>query len=244
MKRVVMQILRSLVTVIVVGMMALMIFSLRRQLAAAIAELTAAKSELSVAQSELTATKSELEKVKSSPERQRMGVLEAIMRRASCRKFSADRPVDEEIIELILRCAMSAPTAMDKRPWEFVVVRDRAKLDALAEKLPYSRVGNGAPVAIIVCGSLDNGLPGRGKEYWIQDCSAASMNLLLAAEVFDLGAVWTGVYPDEERIAAVREIVQIPDGYAPLNVIPLGYPQEVRISKNKWNPAKIHHDQW
>lgn len=171
-------------------------------------------------------------------------VLTAISTRKSIRKFNVSKPVEDEKVEKMLRAAMCAPTAMDKRPWEFIVVKDPAKLAALAERLPYSRVGNGAKLAIVVCGSLDNGLPGRGKEYWIHDCSAATMNLLLAAHAQGLGAVWTGVYPGEERIAAVREILAIPDGFMPLNVIPVGYPAENPPAKDKWNPAKIHYDKW
>ena len=171
-------------------------------------------------------------------------VLTAISTRKSIRKFDASKPVEDEKVEKMLRAAMCAPTAMDKRPWEFVVVRDPAKLSALAARLPYSRVGNGAKLAIVVCGSLDNGLPGRGKEYWIHDCSAATMNLLLAAHAQGLGAVWTGVFPGEDRIAAVREILSIPDGYMPLNVVPVGYPAENPPVKDKWNPAKIHYDKW
>ena len=171
-------------------------------------------------------------------------VLTAIGTRKSVRKFDSQRTVDDATIEKILKSAMCAPSAMDKRPWEFVVVRDREQLRKLGERLPYSRVGNGAQAAIIVCGSLDNGLPGRGKEYWIHDCSAASMNILLAAHGLGLGAVWTGVYPGEDRVAAVREILAIPDGYAPLNVIPLGYPAENPPVKDKWNPAKVHTDRW
>lgn len=172
------------------------------------------------------------------------GILSAISTRKSIRKFDPSRAVEDEKVEKMLRAAMCAPTAMDKRPWEFIVVKDRERLAALATRLPYSRVGNGAKLAIVVCGSLDNGLPGRGKEYWIHDCSAATMNLLLAAHVQGLGAVWTGVYPGEDRVAAVREILSIPDGYMPLNVIPVGYPAENPPVKDKWNPAKIHYDKW
>lgn len=171
-------------------------------------------------------------------------VLAAISTRKSVRKFDASRDVEDEKVEKMLRAAMSAPSAMDRRPWEFVVVKDRAKLSALAARLPYSRVGNGAKLAIVVCGSIDNGLPGRGKEYWIHDCSAATMNLLLAAHAQGLGAVWTGVFPGEDRVAAVREILSIPDGYMPLNVVPVGYPAENPPAKDKWNPAKIHYDNW
>ena len=220
MKRFMMQMMRTMVTVIVVGTMALMIFSLRGELAEAKAKLVAAKAD-------------------GAP-----GLFETIAARTSVRKFDPLKPVSDADIEKILRAGMCAPSAMDRRPWEFIVVKDKAKLAALGSRLPYSRCGNGAQAAIVVCGNLDNGLPGRGKEYWIHDCSAATMNILLAAKGLGLGAVWTGVYPGEDRVAVVREVLSIPEGYAPLNVIPLGYPAENPPPKDKWNPAKVHHDRW
>ena len=219
MKRFMMQMMRTMVTVIVVGTMAMMIFSLRGELAEAKARAAAAKSD--------------------GP-----GLFETIASRTSIRKFDPSKPVSDADIEKILKAGMCAPSAMDRRPWEFIVVKDKAKLAALGSRLPYSRCGNGAYVAIVVCGNLDNGLPGRGKEYWIHDCSAATMNILLAAKGLGLGAVWTGVYPGEDRVAVVREVLSIPEGYAPLNVIPLGYPAENPTPKDKWNPAKVHHDKW
>ena len=220
MKRFMMQMMRTMVTVIVVGTMAVMIFSLRGELAEAKAKLVAAKAD-------------------GEP-----GLFETIAARTSIRKFDPSKPVSDADIEKILKAGMCAPSAMDRRPWEFIVVRDKAKLAALGSRLPYSRCGNGAQAAIVVCGSLDNGLSGRGKEYWIHDCSAATMNILLAAKGLGLGAVWTGVYPGEDRVAVVREVLAIPEGYAPLNVIPLGYPAENPTPKDKWNPAKVHHDKW
>ena len=171
-------------------------------------------------------------------------VLTAIRTRKSIRKFDPLKKIDDATIETILKAGMCAPSAMDKRPWEFVIVRDKAQLRKLGERLPYSRVANGAQAAIVVCGSLDNGLSGRGTEYWIHDCAAASENILLAAHGLGLGAVWTGVYPGEDRVAAVREILSIPEGFMPLNVIPLGYPAEDPLPKDKWNPSKIHADRW
>lgn len=221
MKRMVMQILRLGMTVVIMGTMAVMIFSLRD-------ENSALKRQLAVAQM-------------SSGE---PGIFTTIRERTSIRKFDPSVPVSDESVEKILRAAMCAPSAMNKQPWEFVVVRDPAQLKAIGEALPYSRVGNGAQAAIIVCGNLDNGLPGRGKEYWIHDCSAASMNILLTAKALGLGAVWTGIYPGEDRVAAVRKILSIPEGYMPLNVIPLGTPAEKPEPKDKWNPAKIHQNRW
>jgi len=152
--------------------------------------------------------------------------------------------VSDADIETILRAAMCAPSAMNRQPWEFVVVRDKALLAELARLNPSSRVGNGATVAICVCGALDNGLPGRGKEFWIHDCAAASMNLLLAAKALGLGAVWTAAYPAEERAEAIRKTLKIPEGYMPLNLIPIGYPAENPGPKDKWKPEKVHRDLW
>ena len=220
MKRFMMQMMRTMVTVIVVGTMAMMIFSLRGELAEVKSRLVAAKAD-------------------GAP-----GLFETIAARASIRKFDPSKPVSDADIEKLLRAGMCAPSAMDRRPWEFIVIRDKAKLATLGSRLPYSRCGNGAQAAIVVCGNLDNGLPGSGKEYWIHDCSAATMNILLAAKGLGLGAVWTGVYPGEDRVAVVREVLAIPEDYAPLNVIPLGYPAENPPPKDKWNPAKVHHDKW
>ena len=214
-----MQMMRTMVTVIVVGTMAMMIFSLRGELAEAKAKAAAAKP--------------------GEP-----GLFTTISTRTSIRKFDPSKPVSDADIEKILKAGMCAPSAMDRRPWEFIVVKDKAKLAALGSRLPNSRVGNGAQAAIVVCGNLDNGLPGRGKEYWIHDCSAAAMNILLAAKGLGLGAVWTGVYPGEERIAIVREVLAIPEGYAPLNVIPLGVPAENPTPKDKWDASKVHYDKW
>ena len=214
-----MQMMRTMVTVIVVGTMALMIFSLRGELAEARTKIAAVNS--------------------GEPR-----LFETIASRTSIRKFDPSKPVLDADIEKILKAGMCAPSAMDRRPWEFIVVKDKAKLAALGSRLPYSRCGNGAQAAIVVCGNLDNGLPGRSKEYWIHDCSAATMNILLAAKGLGLGAVWTGVYPGEDRVAVVREVLSIPEGYAPLTVSPLGYPAETPMPKDKWNPAKVHHDKW
>jgi len=221
MKRMMMQILRLLVTMIIMGTMAAMIFSLR---------------------SENEALRRTVECAKASA--CRADVFSTIHDRTSIRKFDPSKPVSDEAIEKILKAGMCAPSAMNKQPWEFVVVRDAAKLKAIGEALPYSRVGNGAQAAIVVCGNLDNGLPGRGKEFWIHDCSAASMNILLATKALGLGAVWTGVYPGEDRVATVRKILAIPEGYMPLNVIPIGYPAENPAPKDKWNPKKVHNNHW
>ena len=170
------------------------------------------------------------------------GVFDAIASRTSIRAFDKTRAVSEEQIERMLRAAMAAPTAVNKQPWEFVVVTDREVLKALSLAHPHARIENGAPLVIAVCGATDNGLDGRAKEFWIQDCSAATENLLLAAHGLGLGAVWCGVYPIEERVAAVRDILAVPEGYIPLNLVTIGHPAVHPTPKDKWNEAKIHRE--
>ena len=151
-------------------------------------------------------------------------------------------PVDDALIEQLLRAAMCAPTAMNSQPWSFVVVRDPAKIKALGDAMPATRCGNGAQAVIVVCGTLDNGL--AQKEYWITDCSLASANILLAAKALGLGAIWTAGWPVAERVAHLRRILNIPATHMPLNVIPVGYAAENPPPKNKWKPERIHRDGW
>ena len=163
-------------------------------------------------------------------------VIDTILRRRSVRSYS-DRPVDDEAVELLLRAAMAAPSSKNRQPWEFVVVRERETLDALAGRLRFAKMLHQAPMAIAVCAKSDD------NPCWAQDASAAAENLLLAAESLGLGAVWTAAY-DEERRSAVVEILEIPEGYSPLCVIPVGYPAGDEKPKDKWKPEKVHYGKW
>jgi len=166
-----------------------------------------------------------------------------IFNRKSVRKFQ-NKPVQKKDLELILRAGMAAPTAVDRRPWAFVAVTDRAVLTALADRLPYAKMLHQAGAAVVVLGDLDKTLPGEGQAFWIQDCSAATQNILLAVEALGLGAVWTAVYPDKDREASVREVLGLPLNLIPLNVIPIGYPEGEQKPKDKWDPSIIHWEKW
>lgn len=169
--------------------------------------------------------------------------LENIYTRTSIRAYQ-DRAVEDKKIEQILRAAMSAPTAVNKQPWAFVVINQKEKLKQLADSLPYAKMLHQAPLAIVVCGDLTKALPGDGTAYWIQDASAATENLLLAAHAVGLGAVWTGVFPVENRVKTVQRTLQMPETSIPLCVIPIGYPAEKPSPKDKWNKGNIHMNQW
>lgn len=168
--------------------------------------------------------------------------LDVIMTRTSIRSYQ-DRPVGADTVELLLRAAMAAPSAMNRQPWVFVVVDDKMLLQQFADSLPYAKMVATAPLAIVVCGDL-NKIPNSSDIQWSQDASAASENLLLAAHAMGLGAVWTGVYPRIERVKAVQNILNLPDNIIPLNVIPIGYPAENPTPKQKWDPSKVYHNSW
>ena len=164
--------------------------------------------------------------------------LRVIHNRKSVRHFT-EQTVSKEQIETLLKAGMAAPTAANRQPWVFYVVTQREMLDSLGEQLPYAKMLFQAQTAIVVCGDMDNAGNFADKGYWVQDCAAASENILLAAESMGLGAVWTASYPYDDRTKAVTQILNLPENHVPLNVIPVGYPTGEDLPKNKWKPENI-----
>ena len=169
--------------------------------------------------------------------------IENIMSRTSVREYAPDRKISPDTVEILLRAAMAAPTAVNKQPWAYVVLDTREALDSLAEVLPYAKMLRHAPLAIVTCGNMQRTFQAQ-RAYWIQDVSASTENLLLAANALGLGAVWTGVYPTEERVKAVSERLGLPANIIPLAVVPVGYPAKEHQPKDKWNPSVIHYNRW
>jgi nitroreductase len=169
-----------------------------------------------------------------------MEAYEAILTRRSIRTY-IDQPVSEELIHELLVAAMSAPSAGNGQPWQFIVITERGILDALAELLPFGKMLKQAPLAIAVCSDAK----GSTREgYWVQDCSAATENLLLAAHALGLGGVWLGVYPREDRVAGVRTILGMPDAVTPLCVLSIGYPAEPGGPVDRYRAEWVHRDRW
>ena len=169
--------------------------------------------------------------------------LKTIFSRKSIRSYK-DEPVSREKLEMLIKAGMAAPTAVDKRPWEYIVITDRKVLKQLADALPYAKMASTAAAAIIVGGDVRKQWGGLESDYWIMDCSAATENILLAAESMGLGAVWTAIYPEDARIRAVRQILGIPPHIVPLNLVPVGVPAGREKPKDKYNPAQIHWNKW
>ncbi|HOW68050.1 MAG TPA: nitroreductase family protein [Candidatus Paceibacterota bacterium] len=168
--------------------------------------------------------------------------LDFIFARRSIRVFESG-PVGEAEVELLLRAAMAAPSAMARDPWRFVVIRQRDTLEAIAASLPNGGMLASAAVGIVVCGDL-NVAHDRQLSYLLQDCSAAIENILLAASAIGLGACWLGVHPRENRIARLREILDLPEDIIPVAGIALGIPGEKKRSRTRFKAAYVHPERW
>ncbi len=170
--------------------------------------------------------------------------IEVIQNRKSVRHFKKDEIIKNEDLKTIVKAGMAAPTARNLQPWSFIVITKRETLDELGKALPYAKMLFDSPAAIVVCGDMDKAATDVDSSYWIQDCSAATENILLAVESMNLGAVWTGVYPYTERMEPVIEILNLPDNIKPLNVIPIGVPTGEDKSKDKWKEENLHWEKW
>lgn len=167
--------------------------------------------------------------------------IENIMTRTSIRAFTG-QSVSSDTVEMLLRAGMAAPTAVNLQPWHFVAITDRAKLDEMRQANPHAKMLEQAPLAIVVCGDMNKAMEGPGRDFWIQDCSAATENILLAAHALGLGAVWTGGHPIEERVNTLREILQLPENLIPLCAIVIGYPAENPEPKDKWKTENVSYN--
>lgn len=168
--------------------------------------------------------------------------LSCIMTRTSVRNYKETK-VPDDVVEKLLKAGMAAPTAMNKQPWQFVVVTEQKTREAIAKEDQYIR-SKEAPLVIIACGDLSKEGEGKDKEFWIQDVSAATENILLAAHAEGLGAVWCGIYPMEDRVKAISELLGLPKNVIPLSAICIGYPTADHQPKDKWNPEAVHYEKY
>lgn len=160
--------------------------------------------------------------------------LEKIMTRTSIRKYQ-EKAVPDDAVEKLLRAAMAAPTAVNRQPWHFVVVTNAEMQEQLGGR------SKDAPLTIVVCGDMDKAMEGAARDYWVQDCSAATENLLLAAHALGLGAVWQGVYPIADRVKKISGLLKLDSRYVPLSMVAIGYPEKAPAPKDKWKPENVEY---
>lgn len=169
-----------------------------------------------------------------------METLKAILTRRSVRRYTSE-PVTPEEQENILKAAMYAPSANNQQPWQFIVIDEREKLNHLTELHPYAKSLLEAPLAVLVCGDMN---VTRSKDYWVQDCSAATQNLMLAAHGLGLGTVWLGVYPREARYKAIQEYLGLPETVIPFALIAVGHPSGPLPDADRYKAERVHTNGW
>ena len=165
-------------------------------------------------------------------------IFDNIMARTSIRSYTS-QAIEEEEIDILLRAGMAAPSACNKQPWHFIAITNREILDQIPTFSPYASMVKQAPLAIVVCGDLSKTLEGKEQEFWIQDCAAATENILLMAQGLQLGAVWTALYPLQNRYQGMQKLLHLPDNLVPLNTIVIGYPKEMVKAKDKWKKENV-----
>ena len=169
-----------------------------------------------------------------------MDAIEAILTRRSIRVYAA-QPIPDNLIHEFLEAGMAAPSANDHRPWHFIVVRKREILEGITKVHPFSDMLKQAGAAIAICG--DRALE-RQEGYIVEDCSAATQNILLAAHARGIGGVWLGVYPRSDRMEGIGRVLGIPDTVVPVSIVSLGYPAESKPRENRWLQERVHIDHW
>lgn len=169
-----------------------------------------------------------------------MDTLETILTRRSIRRYTTKSISDEQIVKL-LEAAMAAPSAANQQPWHFVVITDRKVLVQIPAFHPHAHMLKEAAAAILVAYDIElEKMKGRA----VLDCSCASQNMLLAAHALGLGAVWCGIYPVEERIIAMRRLLNMPQHVVPFSLISVGYPNEKLAKEDRFKPERIHYEHW
>ena len=166
--------------------------------------------------------------------------MNTIFTRRSIRKYQ-NRSVPEELINRVIKAAMNAPSAGNEQPWHFLIINDRNILSDIAGFHPFAQMAREAPVAILVCGepALE-----KHRDLWVQDCSAATQNMLLEITDLGLGGVWVGVFPRENRMDNMRRLLHIPQNIVPFSLIPLGFPGETKKPNDKFFAERIRLNRW
>lgn len=166
-----------------------------------------------------------------------MEVRSCILKRRSIRKFK-QLDVSNEIIRDLLECAMAAPSACNKQPWEFYVIKNPTLLEKVKQIGKYTNFNS--PCVIIVCGNRERTLSKRENDFFIQDCSAAIENILLRSTSLGLGTVWCGIMPMEMIYQKAKEVLELPEHIEPLGMIHVGYPDEEKEERTQYKEDYVH----
>lgn len=174
-----------------------------------------------------------------------MDAIQTIMSRRSVREYE-ERSISGENMRIILEAAMSGPSCVNARDWQFIVVEDRDMLNRMADANgDPARPLRTAAAGILICGDLEKAFRGA-KDYWIVDGAIAGQNICLAANALGIGSVWLGTWPQMGRVEAQAELFGLPENVVPHSIIALGYPADKQLpaDRNVYDRSCVHWGKW
>lgn len=166
--------------------------------------------------------------------------MDTIYKRRSIRKFQ-QKSVEQDLLLKIIKAGMNAPSAVGQQPWQFVIIDDKQVIEEVVKVHPNAKPAMNAPISILVCGDLDKE---RSQGNWPIDCAAATQNMLLEIASLGLGGCWLGIYPREQRMNRLRELIGAPEHIVPFSLIALGYPAEELAPKDTFDAKRIYYNSW
>lgn len=166
--------------------------------------------------------------------------MDAVLTRMNIRSYS-QKAVSQASVRSLLQAAMAADSAGDGRPWHFLVIEDAGIREQMPRMHPFGHIILQAPVAVVVCGDETlQKYPG----FWVQDCAAATENILIGAQTIGLGGAWLRIYPVEGRIQSLRKLLALPADVIPFSLVPIGYPLEQNAPNARYDESRVHIDRW
>ena len=144
--------------------------------------------------------------------------------RHSCRDYLGDE-ISEEVLDEILQAGLSAPSAQNRQPWRYIVIKDKALIKKIAF---HSIVGatnffiKEAPVVIVACADLDSSLRFNGQEYYLVDVAISFQQMMLAAWNHGVGSCWLAAFDEK----ALKKLLDIPEKYRIVGLSPFGFPKD------------------
>ncbi len=168
--------------------------------------------------------------------------INTLLHRRSVGEFN-DNEVKKDMLNVILLAAMHAPSYENRQPWHFIVITDELILNFLRESL-HENIKINSKAVIIVCADTKKD---NQKGWWIQDCAAATQNILLAVHGLGLASTWYGLHPIKHLKELIKRNLNLPRHIQPFSLIAIGYPKNK--ASNDMIPArfvqeKVHFNRW
>jgi nitroreductase len=176
----------------------------------------------------------------AEPELLKNETLKTIVERVSIRKFTGKK-ISKIYINTILNAGFCAPSANNKRPFHFIVTENNKKMLRIIGDNSKVKLLENTTVCIIICG--DKVVQGIS-EFLLNDCSAATQNMLLAIHSIGLGGVWCGIKQNSEFYKNIIREFKLPRHIRPISLIALGYTNENKIQQNRYEINKVHYECW